>query len=66
MDPVALAALIAQLVTSGIQVYNGIKAANPDTVPPLETILAGADADWTAVATAAQAQLNPPAAAPAA
>jgi hypothetical protein len=61
MGAAALAALIAQLVPVGIQVYNEIAAANPDTVPPLETILASADADWDAVAEAAKAQLNPPA-----
>jgi hypothetical protein len=62
MDPVTLAALIAQLVPVGIQVYNQIQAANPDTVPPLSNVLAAADADWDAVAKQAQAQLNTPAA----
>ena len=62
MDPTALAALIAQLVTTGLQVYAQLRAANPSTIPPLETILASADADWGAVATAAAAQLAAPAA----
>jgi hypothetical protein len=62
MDPTALAALISQLLTVGIQVYNGLRAANPATVPPLATILAQADADWQAVANEAAAQLKPPAA----
>ncbi len=60
MDPVSLAALIAQLVTTGIQAYEQIRAANPSTVPPLETILAAADADWDAVAKMASGQLDAP------
>lgn len=59
MDAAALAALIAQLIPVGIQVYNEIAAANPSTVPPLATVLAAADADWDAIAKQAQAQLNP-------
>lgn len=64
MDPTALAALIAQLLQAGIQVYSQIQAANPSTVQPLATILAAADADWDAVAKLAAEQLA--AAAPAA
>lgn len=60
MDPVALAALIAQLLPVGIQIYNQIAAANPATVPPLSTILVGADASWDQVAATAQGQLTPP------
>lgn len=60
MDPTVLATLIAQLIPLGIQVYNQIAAANPSTVPPLATILASADADWDAVAKAAQVQLSAP------
>ena len=65
MDPIALASLLSQLIPLGLQVYNGIRAANPGSnLPPLETILATADADWDAVAKLAQAQLaaKPPAA----
>ena len=60
MPTAALAALIAQLLPLGIQVYNDIVAANPNAVPPLATILAQADADWDAVAKLAAAQLAPP------
>jgi hypothetical protein len=63
MDSVTLAALIAQLVTAGIQAYAQLRAANPSTIPPLETILAAADADWDAIATQAKAQLAAPPAA---
>lgn len=59
MDPVTLAALIAQLVTTGMQVYEGLRAANPSTIPPLANILAAADMDWDAVAKVAAAQLAP-------
>ncbi len=65
MDPVSLAALIAQLVTTGIQAYEQLRAANSSTIPPLTTILASADADWDAVAKVAAGQLAaavPPAA----
>ena len=61
MDPVTLAALIAQLVTTGIQAYEQLRAANPSTIPPLATILAAADADWDAVAKQAAVQLAAPA-----
>ena len=61
MDPVTLAASIAQLVTDGIQAYEQLRAANPSTIPPLTTILAAADADWDAVAKQAAAQLAAPA-----
>lgn len=61
METTALAALIAQLLPLGIQVYNQIRAANPGAnLPPLETILAAADADWDAIAKQAQAQLDTP------
>jgi hypothetical protein len=59
MDPSALAALVAQLLQVGIQIYSQIEAAN-SSVPPLATVLAQADADWDAVAAQAKAQLNPP------
>lgn len=57
MDPTALAALLAQLIPLGMQVYNQIQQANASTVPPLATILAAADADWDAVAKLAAEQL---------
>ncbi len=60
MDPTALAALLAQLIPLGIQVYSQLEAANPSTVPALATVLAQADADWDAIAAAAKDQLNPP------
>lgn len=59
MGATALAALIAQLIPLGLQVYNEIAQANPSTVPPLENVLAAADADWDAVAKLAQSQITP-------
>ncbi len=60
MDPVALANLLAQLIPLGLKVYTGIQQANADQLQPIETILAAADANWDAVAAAAQAELNKP------
>jgi len=60
MDPATLAALIAQLVTTGIQAYAQLRAANPSTIPPLTDILNAANADWDAVAKMASGQLATP------
>lgn len=61
MDPTAIANLIVIGLNAGIEAYIQLRAANPNTVPPLSTVLAAADADWDADAKLAQAQLNPPA-----
>ena len=58
MDPTAIAALVAQLITTALQTYSQIQAANASTVPPLSTILAAANADWKAVAVEAKTQTN--------
>lgn len=60
MDPSAIAALVVQMLNAGIQVYNELHAANASSVPPLATVLATADVDWSAVAAQAAAQLNSP------
>jgi hypothetical protein len=58
MPPVLLAQLIAQLIPLGLQVYNEIRNANPDQLPPIETILAQADAKWDDVIAAAKKELG--------
>lgn len=64
MNPLAIAQLLAQLLPLGIQLYKEIQSANSGTLPPVETILAAADANWDAVIFAAQAELNKAAQAP--
>ena len=59
MNPVAIAQLIASLLPSLIQLYNNIASQYSGQVPPIETILAQADANWNAIATAAQAEIKP-------
>jgi len=58
MDPITIANLIAQLIPAGMQLYNEIRKANPAALPPLETILAQADANWDAIAAAAKKELG--------
>lgn len=54
---IALATLIAQELPVAIGIYKEIQQANSSSLPPVETILATADADWDAIAAAAQAEL---------
>jgi len=53
----ALAGLIAQEIPVAIALYKQIAAAHAGSLPPVEEILAKADAQWDAVATAAAAEL---------
>ena len=57
MDPVTLANLLAQLIPLGINAYTQIQQANADQLKPIEDVLAAADANWDAIAKAAQAEL---------
>jgi hypothetical protein len=57
MDPVTIANLLAQLLPLGIKLYQEIQQANQDKLKPLAEILAAADSNWDAVATAAQAEI---------
>lgn len=61
----ALATLIEQLIPVAVSAYKEIAAAHAEAqLPPVETILAKADANWDAVTAAANAEiakLNPPA-----
>jgi hypothetical protein len=57
MDPVALANLLSILIPLGMKVYTGIQEANQDQLKPLAEILSAADANWDAVAAAAQAEI---------
>ena len=55
---IALATLLAQEIPAAIALYKQIAAAHAEAqLPPVETILAKADAQWDAVATAAAAEL---------
>lgn len=57
MDPTTLAALIAQLIPLGINIYTQIQQANANTLKPIEQVLAEADVNWDAIAVAAAAQI---------
>jgi hypothetical protein len=57
MDPTTLAALIAQLIPLGINIYTQIQQANANTLKPIEQVLADADVNWDAIAVAAAAQI---------
>lgn len=60
----AIANLIAELLPSAVNLYKEIAAsAQGSTLPPVETILAQADANWDTVANTAKQQLgqSPPA-----
>lgn len=69
MDPLtitAIANLLAQVIPAGINLYNQLEQNSQGaSVIPLATVLANADANWLAIAAAAQAQLIPPATPPA-
>lgn len=54
-----IAQLIAQLLPVAIGAYKEIQAAHSSSLPPVETILAQADANWDSVAATAKSQLNP-------
>ena len=57
MDPTTLAALMAQLIPLGINIYTQIQQANANTLKPIEQVLAEADVNWDAIAVAAAAQI---------
>ena len=57
MDPTTLAALIAQLIPLGINIYTQIQQANANTLKPIEQVLADADVNWDVIAVAAAAQI---------
>ena len=54
----AIAQLIAQLLPVAVNAYKEIQQANQSSLPPVETILASADANWDQIAATAQAQLS--------
>lgn len=59
MDPVVIAQLIASLLPSLIGLYGEIQQQYSGQVKPLAEILASADANWDAVATAAKGEIKP-------
>ena len=58
MNGLAIAQLIASLLPSLINLYSQLAQEFTGQVPPLATILASADANWTEVATVAAQQAN--------
>jgi hypothetical protein len=60
MDPAQIANLIALGIQAGTQAYAAIRAAHSDVVPPLEDVLAQADANYDQIIANANAQLKPP------
>jgi len=61
MDFSGIAALLAQVIPLIVGAYEQLRA-NDSTLPPVETLLANADANYDAIIALAKAQLNPPAA----
>ena len=59
MDPVTVGLEIAQAIPSLISLYKTIQqSVESGQLPPLETILAQADADWSSIAAAAKSPLT--------
>lgn len=57
MNPTQLAALITELTTAAITAYKAI-ASTDKTLPPIETLLTQADANWQAIQAAAQKEIG--------
>jgi hypothetical protein len=59
LDPITLGLQLAASIPQMINLYKTIQASvSSGQLPPLDTILAQADADWASIAAAAQSPLT--------
>lgn len=55
MNPITIASLLGTLIPQLLTAYKAL-ATTDSNIPPVETLLATADANWQAIITAAEAQ----------